>query len=229
VVEFVGKVIFECFVVGMFLCGGIVAALGLANFAVSTSSNITKQIIGMGLAREGAEAVKNMRDTNWLNGSIVQTCYDFATGTSTASCYPSWLNQRFVLDPQLGNQVGGIDTENGGAAKSSYTVSFVGNNVNFWNIADQSSNYALYYDATGGNQGLYYAAASGTPSGYFRRITLSKAAVAPYTDANYNRVLVTSEVWWNDKKCPTAGAGAPPSSGSCRITLKLFLTNWKNY
>ena len=58
-------------------------------------SDITKQIIATGLAREGIEAVKNMRDTNWLKDTLsVNGCYDFATGQANqANCYVNWLGQ----------------------------------------------------------------------------------------------------------------------------------------
>jgi hypothetical protein len=36
---------------------GITAALGLANYSLNASSNIVKQLVAVGLAREGVEAV----------------------------------------------------------------------------------------------------------------------------------------------------------------------------
>src|SRR4051812_47761986 len=81
-------------VAGIFiLVMGITAAVSLAIYALGASTNITKQIIGTGLAREGVEAVKNMRDTNWLKLTSIDTnCYDYTTGANSAKCYKDWLD-----------------------------------------------------------------------------------------------------------------------------------------
>ena len=56
---------------------GVSSAVGLAIYAFNSSSSVTKQIIATGLAREGIEAVKNMRDTNWLQQTTIDTnCYN---------------------------------------------------------------------------------------------------------------------------------------------------------
>ena len=93
-----GQTLIETMVAVFVLTMGIVAALGLANFAVSTSRNIVKQITGMGLAREGVEAIKNMRDTNWLKGTLVDTCYNFVTLGTDGSCYTTWLTTPFAIN-----------------------------------------------------------------------------------------------------------------------------------
>lgn len=226
-----GQTLVETVVAIFILTMGISAALGLANYAVSTSSNIVKQIIGMGLAREGAEAVKNMRDTNWLKDTLQTDCYDFTTATPVGGCYPGWLTQLYHLDPVVyGNQAGGADSENFNQTKSTYTLEFDANSANYWKLVNQSSNYALYFDPTNGVSGLYKTTGSGATSGYYRRISISKASTGPYSlDPDYARVLVTSEVWWNDKKCPQASPSVPPTTGNCRIAIKMYLTNWKNY
>ena len=88
-----GQTIIETLVALFILVMGVTAATGLAIFSFSASTAITKQIISTGLAREGIEAVKNMRDTNWLKQSPINTdCYNYSTGASNAKCYKQWLN-----------------------------------------------------------------------------------------------------------------------------------------
>src|SRR3989338_1470089 len=140
----IGQTLIET-IVGIFvLVMGITAALGLATFSLSSSTNIVKQLIGMGLAREGIEAVKNMRDTNWLQDALVPDgCYDFRTDTNDAApCYQHWLNP--VAGP------GGYNIQPVGAlgSPSSYRVYFdPTNNLPsasnyYWNI--QPANPAKY-------------------------------------------------------------------------------------
>jgi hypothetical protein len=98
-----GQTLIETMVACFILIMGINAAVGLAIFALSSSTNITKQIVGMGLAREGIEAVRNIRDTNWLKQtSINLDCYNYATGNTSpdypaanggARCYKNWLTE----------------------------------------------------------------------------------------------------------------------------------------
>ena len=198
---------------------GLGAAVGLANYAFNASSNIIKQIIGMGLAREGIEGVKNMRDTNWLKDTLAGDCYNFETGASDGSCNRNWLNMSvsggYNIDP--------------GATSATYTLAFDPAQANFWQLASQGSNYTLNYNATG-STGLYSPGAVGAASGYFRRITIAKDATGPFVQTGVGpRLTVTSEVWWNEQRCPIATAAAPPTSGSCKIKLQMYLTNWRDY
>lgn len=126
-----GQTLVETVAAVFILAMGISSALGLAVYANSTSTNITKQIIATGLAREGVEAVKSMRDTNWLKQTAIdQDCYNFAapTATTTAAscpggpntktcCYKRWLNalscpagttklSGYCIDPNPPNQPG---------------------------------------------------------------------------------------------------------------------------
>src|SRR3990167_3392339 len=87
-----GQTIIET-VIGIFIMVmGITAAIGLATYSLSASTTVVKQMVGMGLAREAIEAVKNMRDTNWLKGSLVNTCWNYQNSSLTANCYQGWQN-----------------------------------------------------------------------------------------------------------------------------------------
>ncbi len=219
-----GQTLIETVVAIFILTMGIVAALGLANFAVSSSSNIVKQIIGMGLAREGVEAVKNMRDTNWLQGSLTSDCTDLTSQTKIASCYKDWLN------PSTGYNIKPPSDDLG----KEYLLTFSSSTTQangYWQLSGATNNFTLYFDSSNQN-GYYGTTASGSPSGFYRKISLTKDTKAPFNLGDNDlgpRLLVVSEVWWNGKRCPTASQLGPPAGGPCYIKLQTYLTNWKNY
>src|SRR6266403_2545802 len=97
-----GQTLIETMVAVFILVMGVTAATGLAVYALSTSTNVTKQIIATGLAREGIEAMKNMRDTNWLQGTLV-SCTDVSGTGISAKCYPAWDTTPYCIDNGGGN------------------------------------------------------------------------------------------------------------------------------
>jgi hypothetical protein len=229
-------------VAGIFmLVMGISAALGLANYSFSSSTNIVKQMIGLGLAREGVEAVKNMRDTNWLQDTLTaNACYSFTTNTANAApCYTHWLNPTGTSGGYDIKPTTSLDTA------ESYLVYFNAGLQNnpaepnyYWNIVPATgADYGMDFDPTGGSQGYYYTPSGGTNPGepdlfgtyYYRQIEITEDnSVQPYnTDANYHRLIVQSLVWWTGKTCPMSSSF--PGVGPCGVELTLYLTNWKNY
>lgn len=225
-----GQTLVETMVAVFILVMGISAALGLANYSLSSTTNIRKQIIAMGLAREGIEAVKNMRDTNWLKGDIYDFCWNFYDNDYTAPCYPDWLRSEqggFNIDP---------DTT------QSYALWFDTTELDggpYWHFEPQEAKggaYGLDYEgAARDNQfGLYSAhnlpSVANATSDYARKITLTvEGDQAPFNhDSDLGpRLKVTSQVWWKDKKCPASED--VPVDRRCTITLETYLTNWKNY
>jgi type II secretory pathway pseudopilin PulG len=218
-----GQTLIETVVALFIMVMGITAALGLANYSFSASSNVRKQIIGVGLAREGIEAVKNMRDTNWLNGSIQTNCYNFAdSGSLSASCYKDWLNP----------------------ASGGYNLNFNGSLYLYFNAAASSGNgYWLYSTSASNawglntstdiNNGLYTPSAGATgSSGFYRQIVITPDTTAPFDAQSsgnpyFQRLLVRSRVWWTDKNCPATSTW--PNGGKCSLELQTYLTNWKTF
>ncbi len=227
------------------LAMGITAVLGLATFSLSSSTNITKQVIGIGLARQGIEAVKNMRDTNWLwQTTIDSDCYNYKNGLNTATCYRSWLNNpsAYSIAPQNSNSYVLAFTPD--PADNKFPSS---SDIVFWHLmAPPISGYTLYYypynPANPSATKFFYdpiLSASATPSGFYRKITITqegpantpqapKPAVPPFDKTGIGPYIrVISQVWWADKNCPTPDKNTYPTSGSCRISLETVLTNWK--
>jgi hypothetical protein len=73
------------------------------------------------------------------------------------------------------------------------------------------------------NQGV----ANGT-SDFYRKVVLTKTTDAPYDKSNMPKILIESQVWWVDKKCPRV-TDFSQAKGTCRLSLQSYLTNWKNY
>lgn len=238
-----GQTLIETIVALFILIMGVSASVGLAIFAFASSNTIVKQIIATGLAREGLEAVRNMRDTNWLNDTLAtNSCYNYQTSTANgASCHLNWLGTNsspyFCINPSPGSSC------NGNRTTRPFIVGFDYSTGGFWSIKAEDNDFGLNLDAANsGNAGFYYpgsnnngVSCTSSNSGFCRRIEITKLnpAGTPYDTAlsggaNQPGPLleVKSQVWWTDKKCPlvsTYAQGMP-----CSIELTTFLTNWKN-
>jgi Tfp pilus assembly protein PilV len=252
-----GQTLIETMAAVFILIMGVTAALGLAIYANASSTVITKQIIATGLAREGVEAIKNMRDTNWLKQtSIDKNCYNFASSTPsgigaqpascpgsavTASCcYRQWLSGlNCALHTNLNSA--GFCIDPGVNVEIPYTLSSEKDNLKKIWILTSPGNTNLYIYATStwgdsGFNGLYKDSSSAgyNSSGFYRQISLSTLGFNSSGLYNPNafsgvgpRLEITSRVWWTDKRCPDTATW--PGYGKCSIEIKGYLTNWKNY
>lgn len=251
-----GQTIIETMSAIFILIMGVTSALGLAIYANSSSTMITKQIIATGLAREGVEAIKNMRDTNWLKqGAIDKNCYNYASSTPagigpvpatcpgstlTASCcYRNWLTEPGCGGN--GNDKGYCLSPGAVPAQVNRTVRIEKNaTLKNWIISSPGATPLYQYNlsdwSVAGFLGLYkdLNSAGYVPSGYYRQITLSTLGTNSSGLYNPNifsgvgpRLEVTSRVWWTDKRCPATAVW--PGYGKCSVEIKGYLTNWKNY
>lgn len=218
-----GQTLVETMVASLVLVIGIGAAVSLAIYGLQATTSVSKQLIGVGLAREGIEAVKNMRDTNWLRDPIESNCYNFYTGSSDASCYAQWLTGTYNIDP-------------GSNLPTTYALGFDASDADqheYWRLIPTTSRYGLNYTPGTPTIGFYSTSSSGTPvtsatSDFARKITLTKENFAPFDQNTGPRLKVTVDVWWKDRRCTTLGV-TPPSNQSCKVTLETYLTNWKDY
>ena len=172
----------ETLVAIFMLVMGLSAAVGLAIYALNSSTNINKQIIAAGLAREGIEAVKNMRDTNWLQDTLVKPsqnppvcsdtgCYNYIDGCQTAQCYQRWLGTLpngnpaplYCLDPTQSSQCKGDGTSQNYYLSYDMTIPHPNNiSTGFWSLqtgngGNANDAFSLQYDPTNSaNQGFYF-------------------------------------------------------------------------
>jgi len=237
-----GQTLIETMAAVFILTMGVTASVGLAVYAFSASTLVTKQIIGTGLAREGIEAVRNMRDTNWLQQTSLDNCYDFTSspiGQLTAKCYSHWMGNGgppyYCINPTNNSGLGSCNGN--GDTLDYYILGFDSTNsgTGFWSLQKQDTQgnnvgkYGLDFDPNG-SSGFYVPGSNQNgSSAYYRKITITKLGDGP----NFNqaglgpKLFVQSQVWWTDKKCPRVVDY--PGPGKCSTELDMFLTNWKNY
>lgn len=192
------------------LVTGLAAGLSLAVSSFGATADISEKITATGLAREGLEAVRRMRDSNWLAGNLTYC-------SEGEVCYASWLNE-----PGKYNITGA--TGSGLEYRLFFDPASPTNKLTL-SSANPSSDFRLYGQSGGG----WSHTATAEPTIFFRKIEIIYAqTTAPYSDTS-PLVLVRSTVWWHGKNCPTVTYVANPSDASCKIISEEYLTNWKNY
>ncbi len=221
-----GQTLIETLVAAFILIMGISAALGLATYSLGATTSIKQETVALGLAREGVEAVKNIRDTNWFKDTITSNCYDFLSGTQTAYCYRNWLNP---------GATGQNITAPGGVPRNA-TLRYEHTNASPWRIVATNTDFGLNLanvSSPSGFTGTYYNNVPGlTPvngnSGFARAVILEEdSSFAPFNQTTGSRLKVTVKVWWSDKNCPMTNS--IPTGNRCVVTLATYLTNWRNF
>lgn len=200
-----GQSLIESIVAIFVLATGLSAGIALAIFVFSASSNIADRIVATSLAREGVEVVRGMRDTNWLQDTLVP-CDDVGSGQQ---CYANWLDFRHNISGSEGGR--------------NYRVNFSPAG-NVWSI-EQNSNYRLYRVGD-----AYSHSTTGDPTNFFRKVTIVYAETSGKYSPASPLVLVRSTVWWYGRRCNnTITDLTNPDDTSCKLITEEYLTNWRNY
>ncbi len=209
-----GQTLLETIVAIFILTMALTTGLGLAIYAINSSSTSQNEIVASGLAREGVEVVRMMRDSNWLASDAkggpwdLQTCADIAS----KACFPRSYQK---APPQ-----GGYDLSSGNQQLSFNAA------ANTWLLSNQPQ-YDLYVQPDG--------SFSGNPSGtseFGRMINISFNSAAPYTNQNSNQeMIVKSVVTWRGKSCTAFNTNTDLLSLStpCKVIVEEHMTNWKDY
>jgi len=126
---------------------GLVGGLTAINNNLKNISGGEQRIVAVGLAEEGIEMARNMRDTNWLAGAPWDTGFGFGPPNNLTKTKLS-----FFCD-------GSLETAQGKNATQNWndTIDGPGCNGNTCMIFeyDTGSNFACYSDDFGSNVGLY--------------------------------------------------------------------------
>ena len=197
-----GQTLIETIVAIFVLTTGLSAGLGLAIFAFGGASDITERIAATSLAREGIEAVRRMRDSNWLAGAIT----DCGSGQQ---CYRTWLTGPYDIAGTLDGRSGRLEFNPASGGDK-------------WAVSYGVSDYRLRMVSGSG-----FAHAGSQDTTFFRKLFLFNQTTAD--PAAETQILVRSVVWWWGKNCPQITNYSQPSDTNCRIVTEENLTNWKNY
>lgn len=191
------------------------AGTGLAIYALSSSETAKNQTIAGNLAREGVEAVRIVRDSNWLaqTATFSPNCADIGK-----PCYPNAFQNITAFNPVTDN--------------TRYRALF-DPTTRTWSLgtAATAADFSLCQQSNGtflhNNNGLGVACNNGK---FARRVIIKVGSTAsPYSAQNPD-LIVESIVEWTGKRCPTTLPVIPnENSGQCKLILQDRLTNWKDY
>src|SRR3989344_3934106 len=222
-----GQTLIETIVAITILTTGIIGGLALAIQSLSSSSIVTKQIIATNLAREGIEAVRNIRDSNWLANSL-QSCPYMGSGQQCigqwanfgpASCNSSSStnpNAGFLLLNKCANYRVSLNPSSGLISMENQAGGLFG-----WN----ANNYRLYLHP----EGVYnHSAAGGQLTEYFRYVLVFRQELGIGAAQDFELLIVTY-VWWQGRGCKLATglANITDPQNACRVIVSEYLTNWK--
>lgn len=237
-----GQTLVETLVAIFVLITAVFTALALAVQSAQVNDNASKQITGTSLAREGVEAVKNVRDTNWIKERVeidrqrrefTECNYFIITESGSAQpCYVDWLKNPSVVLPDPPEDLGYNDPG------INYAVDFKPN-TGLWVFKKEGidTDYApnLYYCDSTGHYAIYIAmqcASDPSPTPFSRKVNIKYDRNPPFAgDPDHPvKVIVTSTVWWTNRQCPQTDVPESPNfPQSCKVVLELHLTNWRNF
>ena len=207
-----GQTLIETVVALFILITGISAGLTLAIYSFSTTADLGNRLAATGLAREGLEVVRRMRDSNWLGDSL-NDCED------NLPCYDGWLDENYDIE--------------GSAAGDHHRVEFdpTSNDEDKWALDDASSPVSsTYYQLRlRPGRGYTHSSSGGAQfTNFFRKVTIFENPAAPYNSTS-PLLLVRSVVWWHGRNCPAITDYVNLSDTHCKVVTEEHLTNWKNY
>ncbi len=208
-----GQTLMETIIAIFVLTTALSSGLALMIYAFSNSATSQNEIIASNLAREGADVVRGMRDSNWLASDVKGGPWDLTACSDIGDrlCYPrAYENIPPYNNYNLGN--------------GSYRLQFDGADWSLQNTPD--------YDLRVQSAGYYSHASNSTTPIFARMIKIAQNFAAPYTNENSNwELIVKSIVAWRGKNCTdfSQSADLETLSTRCKIIVEEHLTNWKDY
>lgn len=189
-----GETIIEVLVATLIFAIVVVSTFVAISHAFSSSSNIHHRLQALNMAREGIEAVRNIRDTNWLKYSGDRRgkwmCIDTASTDcgATLGTDPTYFtidydgtNQRYYLEKMDGAASATLDVEG---------------------TLDDFAPYQLYWDDT--NSRTTHASTGNDPLIFYRQIELEEELnyACSGNQCDEKRAHVVSRVQWFDGRAP---------------------------
>lgn len=149
---------------------GLVGAVSLITYAISTSSFVRGKLISSQLAQEGVEVVRNMRDNNWMAGKTATDNWHYGLDSGT-----------YV--PVLSEKPGEIPTPAGK-----------------WKLAIFSDNKSIVYFNNDDKFYGQSESETGFVLGNWARASFNlKRWIQLFYDSGKDRVEITSYVQWQER------------------------------
>jgi hypothetical protein len=222
-----GQTLIETIIAIFMLVVAMLGTLAAMQYFLQAADITTKQVVASGLAAEGVEIIKNTRDNNWLEETIVPNCTELQAVAGPAQpCYDKWLK---------GNDGGQEKLQVGFDYMPYYDVA---NEVWVLDRTGGGGDYSLKYAYSFSDGAYVYQNSNASCAGmnckeslYSRKVTLTDASISSMPasmTAKHPIVKITSVVWWKGKNCP-ATDNPFTLRASCRVMLVDYITNWKNY
>ena len=208
-----GITLLETVVASSILTMGVSAIVGTSLYTFATYNRTLLRLTALGLAREGIEVTRNIRDSNWLPPNAIDYCGEADQVGYIAQgqyCYKGWL--------------AGLDNCAFGC-KAVFKPE-----QNIWSLDPSANDYALYKNSQADGHALYTDQNNGSPPPIFLKIRIFKNNTgSPYT-ADHPELKVVSTVAWLGRSCVNDFSGDPESARDyCKIVVEERLTNWKDY
>ncbi|OGE86149.1 MAG: hypothetical protein A3J48_02300 [Candidatus Doudnabacteria bacterium RIFCSPHIGHO2_02_FULL_46_11] len=217
-----GITLIETIVAIFIFTTGIVSIVVTTIYTFTAQDKLVFKMTALGLAREGTEVVRSVRDGQWISLSVANGGPDYCGnddpgGSDLAPeqyCYKNWLDWYNAL----------TDTCLPVGCKQIQAV--FDPEFSSWSLDSALPDYPLYLQADG-------SYLTGDPGGvqpfYYRKIKITQNSNEPYTTQN-PELSVVSTVAWVGRGCAVPPGGDPESAvDTCKVVVEDRLTNWKNY
>ena len=202
-----GQTLIETIVAIFIMTTGLSSGLALAVYSFGASTEIAEQIVATGLAREGIEAARSFRDSNWMAGTLT----DCGGGQL---CYATWLG-------------GAVD---GGVYRVAFDSQSSASKLTFDPTPYSGINHYRLYEQAAGGFSHNPLGGHATRTNFFRKLSVIVESTSGDYTAISPLVLVRTSVWWYGKRCNNSLTDlTDPSQTSCKIITEEYLTNWRNY
>lgn len=93
-----GQGLLEIIVAIGVLSTGVFSAVALMTSSLNATKENEARLLGSNLAREGIEAVRAIRDSNWLSSSVWDTGLEGVGGDYTGIVFFDWTNGNWSMD-----------------------------------------------------------------------------------------------------------------------------------
>ncbi len=188
---------------------GLVAGMSLAISNISTAQNNERRVVAVNLAREGVEAIRNIRDSNWLKVDLNRTYPSDAGGGKQLYSWDSFLSNQGSWYVSAGRVF--TMTFVPGASPSYNLTAFdtgedCGNNDYICGCTGSGACHVNYDPTT-----HFYGTVAGTPTAFNRIISVQDIC---YVDSTNTEVIMD----------PISGCGSVSGANPDRVGIVVTST-----